>query len=174
MDLKEIVKYSGFTQKAFCYYNKDVIKMFQEYLKDIEESTSELKGFDEVLEKCKKIIYSDHTDIKIAAENMQILTITYNMHERKKDGCIKKELCRIFPGFFGKYVYLIFSDYFMEAVDTRQKQASWENIVSILDEIECPDESQNIEKFIQENSVNWTVVEKFIQCSKRRDRKSVV
>ncbi|WP_446897542.1 GyrI-like domain-containing protein [Clostridium sp. LBM24168] len=168
MDLNEIVKSAGLTKKAADYYGNDIIKMFKKYLEDVEDNVSGLKEINEILEKCKKIVYSIQPDIKAAAESMQILTKAFNIYERQKAGCIKKELHRIFPGFFGEYIYLNFSEYFMEPLDTKEKENSWGNIIKILDRVEYPDKIEKIEELIKENSIDWAVVEKFIENSKRR------
>lgn len=82
------------------------------------------------------------------------------MSEREKRGYMKRKLLHIFPGFFGRYICLKFSNYLDEAIDSKEKENAWIHLVKVLD-------SSNSLKVknvtIEDDEINWKLFEKTIQ-----------
>lgn len=144
---------------------KKVRKIFTEYLNNIKLQISDM-------EKCEKIIQlslsdakSENPNMKYVTDNLLLLKESLDMSERDREGYMKKELIRIFPGFFGRYISLRFSKYLDEPLDSKEKVNSWLHLVKVLDDSQDLQISKEISESTEANNIDWNLVEKTINSS---------
>lgn len=176
MDIEESILHTGLTEKAIEYYaGKGLIEVENGNISDQD------------IERLKKILILSTLDIKVDEMSQflmndkkfaQLLKKYFNsldvneiekqldVREKQKPGYMNMKLKILFPGFFGRYVSSILSDYIDVSIDTLDKENSLKNIIKILDKIEYPDSMINMENTMKKNSINWEVVEKFIKNSR--------
>ena len=147
-------------------------------LKDrLEQHLTRLSDKLKSLEKSKSILQSclkgfDISDVGISefTKQLAVLNKSLEMDERSREGFMKRQLQRIFPGNFGRMIVFSFSPFLNEAVDTQAKEVAWLNMVKFLDEVESIEYSDDMkevyekltdedmkeyEKFSNDNVKKW-------------------
>lgn len=113
----------------------------EQHLMKLDEETKRLEKSKNILRLCLQNL-NDGT-LKVLTNQLSLLNKALLMEERQKEGFMKRQLQRIFPGNFGKILTLHFSPFLNEPIDTPEKEQAWLSIVQFLDEtenIEYPDE----------------------------------
>jgi DNA-binding transcriptional MerR regulator len=128
-----------------------------ERLKDtLEQHLKRLSVEMQKLEKSKSILHSclislDHSTVGLSQFTKQLSTLnkSIEMDERSREGFMKRQLQLIFPGNFGRLLIVALNPFFNEAVDTREKEEAWLNLVCLLDEAESLEYSEEFEKMYE-------------------------
>lgn len=132
-------------------------------LKSLEKSKS-------ILQSCLKDFDISDVGLSELIKQLSALNKSLEMDERSREGFMKRQLQRIFPGNFGKMIIFNFSPFLNEAVDTLEKEEAWLNMVKFLDEVESIEYSDDMkevyekltdedmekyEKFSNDNVKKW-------------------
>ena len=123
-----------------------------------------------VLMSCLHSISDPNAGILELTKQLLFLNKSLEMDGREREGFMKRELQRIFPGNFGKMLVINYSPFLNAAIDTKEKEEAWLNLVKFLDEvegIEYPKEMKDvyenltnqdmdkIERHLAENIKKW-------------------
>lgn len=158
-------------------YSLEEVNLLKEiaFFRKIDLSVEEIKTI--IKDKCKRKTVLESHVLKLQQEverleNSKTITRlvinnlkdseTYNINidkynklidisEKQKSGFINKELIRLFPGNFGKIIYLHFSPYLNEPIDTEEKEKAWINIVEFLDDMEEISVPKEFEEYLNVN-----------------------
>jgi predicted transcriptional regulator YdeE len=127
------------------------------------------------MEKCERIIQlsmddtkSINPNIKKVTDNLLLLKETLDASEKEREGYMKKELLRIFPGFFGKYIFFKFSNYLDEPLDSKEKEDAWLHLIKTLDNSPKLKISKELSENIESDDIEQKLIEDAI---KHRDKK---
>ncbi len=140
----------------------------EQHLLKLDEEAKRLEKSKNILKMCLQNL-NDGT-LKVLTNQLSLLNKALLMEEQQKEGFMKRQLQRVFPGNFGKMLTMHFSPFLTEAIDTPLKEQAWLSIVQFLDEvenIEYPDEFKELyekvddeflkkyEDFINDNVKKW-------------------
>lgn len=139
---------------------KEMGEILEEHLNNIKLKIANMKRSEEIIEICMKEVNSKVPNVQKITDNMILLKESLEMSEKEKKGYMKRELMRIFPGFFGRYICLKFSNYLDEPIDSKEKENAWIHLVKVLD-------SSNTlrvkNETIEDDEIDWKLFEKIIQ-----------
>ncbi len=68
--------------------------------------------------------------------------------DQREPGFIKRQLLKIFPGAYGKMIWLRFSPFLNGALDTPQKEQAWRDMVHYLDNTESLDIPEELQQML--------------------------
>lgn len=131
--------------------------VFKEQLNTLKIQIENMGRCQEILKSCLNNANSISPNIKKVTDDMILLKESLDMNEREKEGYMKKQLMRIFPGFFGKYISLKLSNYLDEPLDSKEKKEAWIHLVKILDN------SHDLKVSMESDDINWKLIEKTIK-----------
>jgi DNA-binding transcriptional MerR regulator len=131
-----------------------------EMLKDtLEQHLERLSHEMKKLEKSKSILQSclislDDSTIGLSqlTKQLSILNSSIEMDERSREGFMKRQLQLIFPGNFGRLLVVACNPFLNGAVDTREKEEAWLKLVSLLDEVDSFEYSEEFKKMYEKMS----------------------
>ncbi|WP_425806684.1 MerR family transcriptional regulator [Desulfitobacterium sp. Sab5] len=132
---------------------KDII-VKPEMLKDkLEQHLISINDKINRLGKSKNIIMSclkstNDSNIELT-KHLLFLNKCLEMDDREREGFMKRQLKRIFPGNFGKMLVIHYAPFLNSPIDTKEKEDAWLNLVEFLDEVESieyPEEMKEIYK----------------------------
>lgn len=124
------------------------------HLNLLDEETKRLEKSKSVLKTCLNGF--DKAELSHVTNQLSLLYKTLEMDQRHKEGFVKKQIQRIFPGNFGKMLAISYGPFLDEPVDSREKEEAWLSMVKFLDEvedIEYPDEVNEVYKDIPEEEI---------------------
>lgn len=123
------------------------------HLAKLTNDITRLEKSKNVLQTCLKSY--DAQELPQLTNQLSLLNESLQMDARTREGFMKKQFLRMFPGNFGKMLVLNYSLFLHEPIDTQEKEDAWISIVKFLDEaeeIEYPEEIQEMyEKFTEED-----------------------
>jgi len=137
----------------------------EQHLISLNDEINRLGKSKNVLMSCLHSISDPNAGISGLTKQLLFLNKSLEMDEREREGFMKRELQRFFPGNFGKMLVIHYSPFLNSSIDTQEKEEAWLNLVKFLDEvegIEYPEEmkemyenltDQDLEKF-EKFSVN--------------------
>ena len=102
-----------------------------------------------ILEKCLEEMQNKKKDISEMTEQLSRLYRYLEMDARMREGYMREQLQRIFPGLWGKTVAAHFAPFLEEPVDTAEKEAAWLDMVTFLDEAEELDVPEELTALIK-------------------------
>lgn len=146
---------------------KEIGIVFTEHLNKVKAQISDMERSQQILKLCINDINFINSNMDKITNDMMLLKRSFDMSEREKEGYMKKELLRIFPGFFGKYICLKFSNYLDEPIDSKEKENAWIHLVKMLDSSHELKVNNDILESIESDKIDWDLVEKII---KSRDK----
>lgn len=76
--------------------------------------------------------------------------------ELNKKKSIKEKLLEVFPGFYGRFFLIHFSQFLEEPIQTEEQKEAYTIIVNFLDEVESPEISDQIMRKFEEAMDFWT------------------
>ena len=146
---------------------KEMEKIFTEYLNKIKTQILNMERSKDIFQLCINDINFPNSDIGKVTDDMMLLKRSLDMSEREKEGYMKKELIRIFPGFFGRYICLKYSNYLDEPIDSREKENAWIHLVKTLDDSHELKVNKEILESMESDEIDWNLLEEII---KNRDK----
>lgn len=147
-----------------------------ELMKDkLKQHLMNLEDESKRIEKCKCLIklcldtLNITDDMSEITKNLISLKESLDMDDKAKEGFIKRQLLRIFPGNFGEILIALYSPFLNEPIDTPEKEEAWLELVNRLDNIE------NIEYIDEMNEIykkiNAEEFEKYKDKAKKISKK---
>lgn len=143
---------------------EEIEKVLTEHLSKLKSEISNMEKCEEILQTCVTDINSKVLNINNITNDMVLLKKSFDMNERQKEDYMKKELIRIFPGFFGKYICLKLSNYLDEPIDSKEKEQAWLHLVKTLDNSPKLKVSNEILESVESDKLNWSLIEDAITC----------
>ena len=142
----------------------------EQHLISLNDEINRLGKSKNVLMSCLHSISDPNAGISGLTKQLLFLNMSLEMDEREREGFMKRELQRIFPGNFGKMFVVQYSPFLDASIDTKEKEEAWLNLVKFLDEVEgleYPEEMkelyenltnqdmEKIERSLAENVKKW-------------------
>ena len=142
----------------------------EQHLTSLNNEINRLGKSKNVLMSCLHSMSDPNAGISGLTKQLLLLNKSLEMDEREREGFMKREVQRIFPGNFGKMLVISYSPFLNSPIDTKEKEAAWLNLVKFLDEvegIEYPEElieiyknltrpdMEKIEKSLTKNIEKW-------------------
>ncbi|AZV58248.1 MerR family transcriptional regulator [Clostridium sp. AWRP] len=146
---------------------KEMEEIFTEHLNKIKAQILNMERSKDIFQLCINDINFLNSDIGKVTDDMMLLKRSLDMSEREKEGYMKKELIRIFPGFFGRYICLKYSNYLDEPIDRREKENAWIHLVKVLDDSHELKVNKEILESMESDEIDWNLLEEII---KNRDK----
>ena len=125
----------------------------EQHLISLNDEINRLGKSKNVLMSCLHSISDPNAGISGLTKQLLFLNISLEMDEREREGFMKRELQRIFPGNFGKMFVVQYSPFLDASIDTKEKEEAWLNLVKFLDEVEGIEYSKEM-KELYENLTN--------------------
>lgn len=119
--------------KAAMESPKALLTVMTEYTTKLARQINEMKQCETVLSSCINNLKNDKMDIKKVTAEMDILSRALRMSQKEREGFMIVELERIFPGIYGKILSLGLSSFLTEAIDSKEKENAWMDLVKVLD-----------------------------------------
>jgi len=142
----------------------------EQHLVSLNNEINRLGKSKNVLMSCLHSISDPNAGISGLTKQLLFLNKSLEMDEREREGFMKRELQRIFPGNFGKMLVIQYSPFLNASIDTKEKEEAWLNLVKFLDEVEgleYPEEMKELyenltnqdmekmERYLAENTKKW-------------------
>lgn len=146
----------------------------EQHLINLDAEINRLGKSRNVLMSCLNSVNDSKVEISELAKQLLLLNKRFEMNEREREGFMKRQLKRIFPGNFGKMLVINYSPFLNSSINTKEKEEAWSNLVKFLDEvegIEYPDEMNEIYENLTEEDIekheNFLIqdVKKWIQIT---------
>jgi len=141
----------------------------EQHLISLNDEINRLGKSKNVLMSCLDSISDPNTGISGLTKQLLSLNRSLEMDEREREGFMKRELQRIFPGNFGKMLVIQYSPFLNTPIDTQEKEEAWLNLVKFLDEVEGIEYPEEM-KEMYENLTNQDL-ERFEDFSAKRVKK---
>ncbi|MDR3599505.1 MAG: hypothetical protein P4L49_03335, partial [Desulfosporosinus sp.] len=142
----------------------------EQHLIHLNDEIDRLGKSKNVLMSCLNSISDSNYGLPELTKQLLVLLKSLEMNERGREGFMKRQMLRIFPGNFGKILLMNYSPFLNASVDTKEKEEAWLNMVKFLDEVESveyPEEMKELyenltkqdmekfENFFTENIKKW-------------------
>ncbi|WP_379140774.1 MerR family transcriptional regulator [Paenibacillus sp. sgz500992] len=108
----------------------------EQHLVRLDNEIKRLEKSKNVLRSSLSSFDSDEIGLLQLTQQLSVLNKTLELDERSREGFMKKQIERIFPGNFGKMLIMQYSSFLNEPIDTPEKEEAWISIVKFLDEVE--------------------------------------
>jgi len=141
---------------------EEIEKVLTEHLTMLKSEIANIEKCQEILQTCVTDINSKNLNIKNITNDMVLLKKSFDMSEKQKEGYMRNELIRIFPGSFGKYIYLKFSSYLDEPIDSKEKEYAWLHLVKTLDNSPKLKVSNELLESLESDKLNWDLIKETI------------
>ena len=126
--------------------NKEKIKsILENHLNELANETKRLERSKNLLKACLND-FNENDNLSGFTKKLSDLNKALDLDARGREGYIKKQLQRIFPGNFGKMMLLNYSPFLNEKIDTKEKEEAWISLVKYLDEADSINYSEEIIK----------------------------
>ncbi|WKV08073.1 MerR family transcriptional regulator [Thermoanaerobacterium sp. CMT5567-10] len=113
--------------------NPDLIRdKLEQHLKRLNDEEKRIEVIRNVIKTCLDGL-NQTSDITELTKNMMTLKESLEMDDRAREGFIKRQLLRVFPGNFGKLMVAAYGPFLNEVLDTPEKEKAWLNLVNCLD-----------------------------------------
>lgn len=110
---------------------KEVLK---QHLVRMEDEAKRLEKSTNLLRSCLNRFDDSKSGISAFTSELSMLNKSLETDERIKEGFMKRQLQRIFPGNFGRMMISNYSAFLNEPIDTEEKEKAWVSLVKFLDE----------------------------------------
>jgi Predicted transcriptional regulators len=165
--------------------NPDLLKETLEgHLLKLEEESKRIDKNRKVIKTCLSNLSSSKIEVSDITKELSILNRCLEMDDKSREGYMRRQIERIFPGNFGKMMAINYSPFLKEPIDTKEKEDAWIDLVKYLDEAESleypnemkklydsiPEEEMNkLEKFTDETVERWlNITEEQLQEEKEK------
>lgn len=115
----------------------------EEHFMKLGDEVDRIERKRNLISSCLEDLGGPGNDFVNLTGRLHELNNSLSVSERNREGFMKRQLQRAFPGNFGKMLLMYYSPFLGEPVDTPEKERAWQNIVKFLDEaeaIEYPEE----------------------------------
>ncbi|MDI3310896.1 MAG: MerR family transcriptional regulator [Thermoanaerobacterium sp.] len=133
----------------------------EQHLKRLNDEEKRIEMIRNVIKTCLDGL-NRTSDITELTKNMMTLKESLEMDDRAREGFIKRQLLRVFPGDFGKLMVAAYGPFLNEVVDTPEKEKAWLNLVNCLDKadsINYPQEmGEMYEKYTNEDIEKMSMI----------------
>ena len=136
----------------------------EQHLISLNDEIDRLGKSKNVLMSCLNSFTDSNYGLSELTKQLLFLNKSLEMNEREREGFMKRQLKRIFPGNFGKILVINYSPFLNSSINTKEKEEAWLNLVKFLDEvegIEYPEEMkamyENLTNEDMENLENFSV-----------------
>lgn len=119
----------------------DTRKILTEHISDMERRISDLENRKQLIETC---LESEPESIH---GMLHSVSKTLDLDARGRESYMQVQICRLFPGPFGKMLHALFSPFLHGSLDTPEKAKAWFELIQKLDEldpIDIPADVQNV------------------------------
>lgn len=123
----------------------------EQHLISLNDEINRLGKSKNVLMSCLDNI-TDSTSVSELTKQLLYLNKSLEMDARAREGFMKRQIQRIFPGNFGKMLVVNYSPFLNSSIDTKEKEEAWLNLVTFLDEVEGIEYSEEMQEMYE----NWT------------------
>lgn len=121
----------------------------EQHLERLSHEMKKLEKSKSILQSCLKSLDDSTVGLSQLAKQLSSLNKSIEMDGRSREGFMKRQLQLIFPGNFGRLLVVACNPFFNEAVDTCEKEDAWLNLVSLLDEVESIEYSEEFKKMYE-------------------------
>jgi DNA-binding transcriptional MerR regulator len=142
---------------------------FQQQLTKINAEAKRLEQSKVILNSCLNTLNDFNVNFSQLTKQLSILNKSLEMDERTREGFMKRQLDRIFPGKFGRLMTVQYSQFLNEPIDTKEKEEAWVDLVKFLDEVESIEYSKDIENLSKQ--LTNEEIKKYKQITKRNIEK---
>jgi len=135
----------------------------EQHLISLNDEINRLGKSKNVLMSCLNSFTDSNYGLSEITKQLLFLNKSLEMDEREREGFMKRQMQRIFPGNFGKMMVINYSPFLNASINTKEKEEAWLNLVKFLDEVESIEYSEEMEEMYE----NWTNqdMEKFERLS---------
>lgn len=120
---------------------KEVLK---QHLVRMEDEAKRLEKSTNLLRSCLNRFDDSQSKISAFTRELSLLNKSLETDERIKEGFMKRQLQRIFPGNFGRMMISNYSAFLNEPIDTGEKEEAWISLVKFLDEADSIEYSKEM------------------------------
>ncbi|WP_238885113.1 MerR family transcriptional regulator [Clostridium sp. YIM B02551] len=109
-----------------------------------------------VIKTCLSNLSSSKIEVSDITKELSILNKCLDMDDKSREGYMRRQIERIFPGNFGKMMAINYSPFLNEPLDTKEKEEAWIDLVKYLDEtesLEYPVEMKKLYDGISEEEI---------------------
>ncbi|MHB8074525.1 MerR family transcriptional regulator [Desulfosporosinus fructosivorans] len=125
----------------------------EQHLISLDEEIDRLGKSKNVLKSCLNSIIDSNDGLPELTKQLIFLNRSLEMDEREKEGFMKRQIQRIFPGNFGKMLVINYSPFLNAPINTKEEVEAWLDLVKFLDEVESIEYSEEM-KAMYENLTN--------------------
>lgn len=126
----------------------DKLKDFlEQHLERLTDEARRIERNRYILQLCLKS-FDSFNGLQQLTKHLSALNKAMEMDGRNREGFMKNQLQRIFPGNFGRMLIAYYSPFLNEPVDTLKKEEAWIKIVQFLDDIDDIEYSDDMKKFM--------------------------
>ncbi|MDP4094942.1 MAG: MerR family transcriptional regulator [Bacillota bacterium] len=111
-------------------------RVLKAHIQRLDNDMYKLQRNRAVLEACVSELEGKSCTIPSITKKLSILNEALKMDEKCRQGYMKKQFLRIFPGNFGKVMLMNYGCFLNEPIDTPEKEEAWLALVQFLDETE--------------------------------------
>lgn len=123
---------------------KKLKEKLEQHLISLNDEINRLGKSKTVLMSCLNSISDSNYGLPELTKQLISLHKSLELDEREREGFMKRQIQRIFPGNFGKTMVIYFSPFLNAPIDTKEKEEAWLNMVNFLDEVESVEYSEEI------------------------------
>ncbi|MCX7745525.1 MAG: MerR family transcriptional regulator [Clostridia bacterium] len=137
--------------------------LLKRHLEKLEENIQRAEKSKKIIHSCLKDMDNEIEPLSGISDKLLLLSKSLEMDIKGREGYIKKQLLKMFPGNFGKMFLLQYAPFLYEPIDTVEKEEAWISIVRFLDDvegIEYPEFMKSIYENLSEEQ--WEQVEKVV------------
>jgi DNA-binding transcriptional MerR regulator len=131
----------------------------EQHLISLDNKINRLGKSKNIIMSCLNSINDSNVETSELTKQLLFLNKCLEMDDREREGFMKKQLKRIFPGNFGKMLVIHYAHFLNSSINTKEKEVAWLNVINFLDEVESIEYPEEM-KDIYENLTNVDI-EKF-------------
>lgn len=128
---------------------EELRKVLEQHLTRMEDEVKRLEKSTSLLRSCLNRFDDSQKEISEFTSELSLLNKSLETDEKAKEGFMKRQLQRIFPGNFGSIVISNYSAFLNEPIDTEEKEKAWINLVKFLDEADSIEYSKEMRKIYE-------------------------
>lgn len=145
--------------KAALKSPEDLLKVMAEYTDKLAKQINEMEKCKTVISSCVNDLKSNNSDIKKVTKEMNTLSKALEMDQKEREGFMINEFERIFPGIYGRILSLCFNSFLTEAIDSKEKENAWMELVKVLDNAPNLDIPEELGDSIDIDEKKWEAIQ---------------
>ncbi|WP_234122939.1 MerR family transcriptional regulator [Clostridium hydrogenum] len=144
--------------KAALESSEAFLKIVTEYTDKLTKQINEMEKYKSVLSSCVNDLKVGNTDVKKVTEEMNKLSKALEMDQKEREGFMINEFERIFPGIYGKVLSFCFNSFLTEAIDSKEKENAWIDLVKALDNTPNLNIPEKLESSVDMDEEEWKTI----------------